>query len=1228
MTKKQKENIIPFLQLFAYSDLIDKILLIIGMVMAICSGILFPIMYYMYGQIVGIVISLQTNKTQPNICVNFSTNDIETDYENQTYKFILFYVYFGLGSIVSNFMLFVFFEKTAERQIKTIRNKLFKSLLKQDLAFYDANSPVELNSRLVNNLNTLKKGFGYKIGDFISILTRALSCFIYAMISAWKFGLVMLSILPFMIISTVLMVMFIKKYSIEEYVGYGSAGQIAQEALSSIRTVLSFGTMKNVIRNYKNNLNISEKISLKKGFFTGFFFGFSLFFYNLVFAIGIFYGPYLAREECEQFSSQNILRSLFLMITATFSFGQVLPFLKEITEAKTAANDIFNIIRRKSAIDVFDHENKKKLDKIEKEIRFNNVHFAYSQRPDLKILSGFDFSMPIGSTVAFCGPSGCGKTTILHLLLRFYDPNSGSIEIDNVDIKDLNLQWLREQISLVSQEPILFSTSIKDNIRIGRLDATDLEVEQAAKNANAHDFIMKFNNKYDTQVGERGTQLSGGQKQRIALARAILKNSKILLLDEATSALDYHNEKLVQDALEKIKIGRTTIIVAHRLKTIQNADLIVYLDNGKVIEMGTHEDLMNIKGCYYNFSMAKIKSFEENEKKINVSSSSSFGEISMLNIKTVYDNEKNDTNEIKSANLSSVIFQLWNNHLPEKIYILVGIVSQLLAGLVVPIASILFTEIYTIFSLAKKQQENMSIKYLIIILGIGLGNIIFYTLSNFLFSLIGSRLTIRLRVKTFEAYLRQEIAFHDRDENKSNILASHLAANIPFCRGLTSDLLSLMCQALSSVGFCIIFGLVIEWKLCLLIISLVPINFLSGFINFQPSWDKSRGKSYEEKISSHISETLENLKTIISFTRENYFYDLFTEIKNGKNKFLYLIVKGFFYALSNSVLFFMQAIAFGYAYKHLLGGTLLLATFFKVYATITFSSIALGQLFSQIPDLKKAKSAATSTIQILNRKSNIDSMSENGIKPVDLFGNIDFVNVKFRYSNRSEQIVLNSLCLKIKANNKIALVGHSGCGKSTCIALLMRFYDVDEGEILLDNLDIRKLNIIWLRSKIGLVLQEPVLFNMSIKENICYGLTDSSNISIGELENVAKMSNIYDLILSLPEKFETKVGLKGNQLSGGEKQRIAIARMLMMQPKILLFDEVTSALDNHSMIIVQAALKKVQDGRTCLIISHQLDTIKEADKIYVLDEGNTIEEGTHDQLMRNKGLYFDIFSLS
>jgi ABC-type multidrug transport system fused ATPase/permease subunit len=369
--------------------------------------------------------------------------------------------------------------------------------------------------------------------------------------------------------------------------------------------------MQKEIKRYAKNLVNAEKIATKKGLTLGVFSGLTFMLFNFVFAIGIYYATYLTRTDCENYTPGGVMKSLMLMITATFALGQAMPYLKDLAEARGAAKSIFSIIEKKSEINTLEKKDKKVVDKFVGEIKLENVFFNYPQRPDAKILTGLSLNIPSGKTIALCGSSGCGKSTVIQLLQRFYEPLSGSIEYDGVNIKDLDLEWLRSNISLVSQEPILFSTSIRENIRLGRLDATDAEIEEAARAANAHDFIQQCPDKYSTQVGERGSQLSGGQKQRIAIARAILKKPRILLLDEATSALDNESEKIVQEALDRVKHGRTTIVVAHRLSTIRNADLIVGLEGGQVKEMGAHEELMKLKGVYYELVMLQTKQEQE-----------------------------------------------------------------------------------------------------------------------------------------------------------------------------------------------------------------------------------------------------------------------------------------------------------------------------------------------------------------------------------------------------------------------------------------------------------------------------------------------------------------------------------------------------------------------------------------------------------------------------------------
>ena len=430
------------------------------------------------------------------------------------------------------------------------------------------------------------------------------------MITTWKFSIVFLGIMPFITICTVFLIVFMKKFTTDELKSYGKAGNIAQEALSSIRTVFAFGGMKKEIKNYENSLKTAEDIAIKKGISIGVFSGLMQTLMNFVFAIGIFYAAYLTRTDCKNYTPGGVMKSLMLMITATFCLGQSSTFFRELAEAKAVASAIFSIIKRKPRISL-NKQDKKVVDKFVGEIKLENVFFNYPQRPDAKILTGLSLNIPSGKTIALCGSSGCGKSTVIQLLQRFYEPLSGSIEYDGVNIKDLDLEWLRSNISLVSQEPILFSTSIRENIRLGRLDATDAEIEEAARAANAHDFIQQCPDKYSTQVGERGSQLSGGQKQRIAIARAILKKPRILLLDEATSALDNESEKIVQEALDRVKHGRTTIVVAHRLSTIRNADLIVGLEGGQVKEMGAHEELMKLKGVYYELVMLQTKQEQE-----------------------------------------------------------------------------------------------------------------------------------------------------------------------------------------------------------------------------------------------------------------------------------------------------------------------------------------------------------------------------------------------------------------------------------------------------------------------------------------------------------------------------------------------------------------------------------------------------------------------------------------
>merc|ERR1712013_157167 len=303
-------------------------------------------------------------------------------------------------------------------------------------------------------------------------------------------------------------------------------------------------------------------------------------------------------DNCQRYNPKSLLVVFFSVLIGGFQIGQSAPYAEALATARSAAGKIYRIIDRVPHIDSSSNQGLKPKS-LHGNIKFSNIFFNYPSRKDVKILQGFSLEIPQGKTVALVGSSGCGKSTCIQLAQRFYDPESGAVEIDGTNIKELNIGWLRDQIGVVGQEPVLFDFSIKENIRMGNLDATDDEIKQACKEANALDFIMKLPNTFDTTVGEGGTQLSGGQKQRIAIARALVRNPKILLLDEATSALDTESEKVVQDALDSAQIGRTSITIAHRLSTIKGADQIYIIEKGEIVEFGTHDKLLQAKGVYH-----------------------------------------------------------------------------------------------------------------------------------------------------------------------------------------------------------------------------------------------------------------------------------------------------------------------------------------------------------------------------------------------------------------------------------------------------------------------------------------------------------------------------------------------------------------------------------------------------------------------------------------------------
>lgn len=489
-----------------------------------------------------------------------------------------------------------FFSQVTENILKGVRDDVFKKIIQMPMSFFSKNQSSELNSRMSTDINVISEAFTFNIAELLRQAIVGIGGLILMIkLTPFKIAMWFLAIIPALTVITIVFAKKIRFYSKNFQDKIAELSTIVGEAVTGIVNVKVFTNETYEIKRYGEKTSEIKKFGFKYGLFRGTFFAFIIAFVfgSVFFILYLMIKLYLEKELTGEQFGQFLMLSLFVAA----SLGGLPEQIASIQRALGATDRVFELIDGEIENIELSNNHEKQT---KGEITFNEVSFCYPSRPDFSVLKNISFKAESGQTIALVGSSGSGKTTIASLILRFYDPLSGNVLIDGVESKSLSLTELRKQIALVPQDVILFAGSIKDNIAYGKPSATDIEITEAARKANALDFIESFPDKFNTLVGERGIQLSGGQRQRIAIARAVLKNPSILVLDEATSSLDSESEHLVQEALDKLMVGRTSIVIAHRLATIKNADKIVVLQNGKVQEIGSHEQLiLNENGLYY-----------------------------------------------------------------------------------------------------------------------------------------------------------------------------------------------------------------------------------------------------------------------------------------------------------------------------------------------------------------------------------------------------------------------------------------------------------------------------------------------------------------------------------------------------------------------------------------------------------------------------------------------------
>ncbi|GKU96078.1 hypothetical protein SLEP1_g9358 [Rubroshorea leprosula] len=1218
-SKKKDERTVPYYKLFSFPDPLDYLLMSVGTIGAAGNGLCMPLLTLIFGDVV--------NAFGKNADIKEVVHDVS--------MVSSYFVYLAIGSGIAAFLEITCWIITGERQAARIRTMYLKTILRQDIAFFDKDTQTgEIISRIS----------GDTVGRFIQLIAAFIGGFAITFSKGWLLTLVLISSIPPLVFAGAVMSIISAKLASYGQTEYSVAANVVEQTISSIRMVASFTGEKQAIASYDKSLLKAYKAGLKEGWVSGIGIGVVTIIAFSTFALAICFGGKMIVEN--GYTGGDVINILFSVLVGSFSLGQASPCMTAFAAGQAAAFKMFEAIERKPDID------------------------AYDTNGNEQIFSGFSLSIPRGTTTALVGESGSGKSTVISLIERFYDPQAGEVLIDGINLKEFQLRWIRQKIGLVSQEPVLFASSIRDNTAYGKDGATDEQIRAAAELANAAKFIDKLTQGLDTLVGEHGTQLSGGQKQRVAIARAILRDPRILLLDEATSALDAESEKVVQEALDRIMINRTTIIVAHRLSTIRNADMIAVIHRGTIVEKGTHFELINDSdGAYYQLirlqeiSMVSEQNVQNDSERPEISAdsgrypserisflrsnsrgSSGVGNGSQHSFSLSFGiiptgigvQETEPTEPSKPALVASQpppevsLCRLAYLNKPEIPSLLLGTIAAGVNGVVYPMIGFLLSKAIKSFyepaHLLRKHTDFWALMYLCLALTCLLAN----PFKSYFFAVAGCKLIRRIRLLCFEKIVHMEVSWFDEAEHSSGAVGARLSADAASVRSLVGDVLGLLIQNIACIIAALIIAFKANWQLSLLMLVLMPMIGLNSYLQMlfiKRGFSADAKKMYEEA-TQVMSDAVGNIRTVASFCAEEKVLELYQKKCSGpmKNAMKQGLVGGSGFGASFFLLYSVYAASFYAGARLLQVRKITYSEIFRVFLSVTTAVYGVSQSGSFVPDAGKTSSAAASVFALLDRKSKIDSSDDSGITIEKFKGEIEMRNVSFKYPTRPDVQIFRDLCLTIHSGKTVALVGESGSGKSTVISLLQRFYDPNSGQITLDGVEIQKLQLKWLRQQMGLVSQEPVLFNDTIRANIAYG--KEGNATETEIIAAAELANAHKFISSLQQGYDTTVGERGVQLSGGQKQRVAIARAIVKASKIVLLDEATSALDAGSEKLVQDALDRVMVDKTTVVVAHRLSTIKGADLIAVVKNGIIAEKGKHEALMKIKdGIYASLVAL-